>query len=415
MLLSLLILFIVLGFPMMLSGSSDRLVPWRGMEPQQMDETERTAETVVRTIRVTVSLDEDELALLQQWNKEFTRRYPAIHIAVDNLPYEGAYATLKRRAVLGDAPDIMLLDSNWVVDFAALGYLKNVDSLFAGEMSSDVPAGLVQPLRWNGYLWGVPKDADPLVVVWSRVQLQKLGVEEPPRSWNELAALSSQSGSEPQLSSPSILAGFESKQLPAFLVWMAAVGGAGDPYRLPSLMKQPQAAEQFAMLDKLRGQDRLLAVSGRTQLLDALEQGRLWSAVLPLSQVFGKLQTAGGQLLVQQEPSGVPLWSGGRSFSLSSRTEYAGEAKLWIEFVTDPLRQQSFFGQTGKLPARKAAYDGLVADKLAATMLAGLEIVPGTRRDAYWNQRLAKDSRLWERWLSGEIPVQALFAESALE
>lgn len=412
MLLSLLMLFIVLGFPM-ISGSGDRLANWRGTELHPTDDVERVAETVIRTIRVTVSVDEDEFALLQQWNQEFTRRYPHIHVVADNLPYAEAYAALKSSAMLGEAPDIMLLDSSWVTDFAAFGYLKNVDSLFAGELFSDVPAGLVQPLKWNGYLWGVPKDADPLVTVWSGLLLQRLGMGEPPQSWQELLSLAALADADSQLSPLPYLAGFEAEQLPAFLAWLTAVGGTGDPYALPSLLKQPQAAERFAELDKLRIQGRLWAASDSRQLAEALEQGQLWSAALPISHVFGKLQTEARRLIVKPQLDDVPLWSGGRSFSLSSRTEYAEEAKLWIEFITDPLRQQLLFSQTGKLPARRSALAKLGTGSLPEALLDELEAASGTRRDAYWNRRFDLDSRLWRRWLTGELPVQALFTEGA--
>jgi maltose-binding protein MalE len=79
-----------------------------------------------------------------------------------------SYAELKKANQLGNGPDLMLIDNLWVNEFAALGFLRPMDEFFTGEQQSHGITTLMNQVKWNGYLWAIPKDVDPYILVWNK-------------------------------------------------------------------------------------------------------------------------------------------------------------------------------------------------------------------------------------------------------
>jgi maltose-binding protein MalE len=118
-----------------------------------------------QTLKVTVSMQPTEYALLQKQSAEYTLSHNDIHVELKNV-IDG-YAELKKANQLGDGPDLMLLDNHWVNEFAALGFLHPMDEFFTGEQQSHGITTLMNQVKWNGYLWAIPKDVDPYILVWN--------------------------------------------------------------------------------------------------------------------------------------------------------------------------------------------------------------------------------------------------------
>nr|WP_233168160.1 ABC transporter substrate-binding protein [Paenibacillus roseus] len=360
---------------------------------------------------VNVSISSSEFADLQKLTLDFTAKHPDIKVKLVNLPAGDTYERLKQGALLGEAPDIMLLDNSWVIDFAASGYLKNVDSMFAGETFSDVPAGLLQPLKWNSFLWGVPKDADPLLTVWSAVLLKGAGGEplSLPHNISELELLAEAIDAADNNKTPESRkwAAFAPDSLKELLVWASAFQGAdGDPANMAHLPSKQE--ELLRNLDSMRMKGMLLVEADSSRLLDHLLNGNLLSAVLPLSKLYANWSSYAGKLVVQNQASEQPLWLNGRSYTLSAKTKWPQEAKAWIEYVTDPLHQEAAFISSGKLPARKSAYEAKRLDPISASLHERLEQLTQARMDANWHQQYIRNGQLWGRWLNGEIGVDGL-------
>ncbi|MBJ6363140.1 ABC transporter substrate-binding protein [Paenibacillus sp. GCM10012307] len=410
MLLSLLMLFIVVGFPMA-AGPTNRIAKWTGAEPEKVNQTTAADENIIKFMDVNVSISSSEFADLQKLTLDFTAKHPDIKVKLVNLPAGDTYERLKQGALLGEAPDIMLLDNSWVIDFAASGYLKNVDSMFAGETFSDVPAGLLQPLKWNSFLWGVPKDADPLLTVWSAVLLKGAGGEplSLPHNISELELLAEAIDAADNNKTPESRkwAAFAPDSLKELLVWASAFQGAdGDPANMAHLPSKQE--ELLRNLDSMRMKGMLLVEADSSRLLDHLLNGNLLSAVLPLSKLYANWSSYAGKLVVQNQASEQPLWLNGRSYTLSAKTKWPQEAKAWIEYVTDPLHQEAAFISSGKLPARKSAYEAKRLDPISASLHERLEQLTQARMDANWHQQYIRNGQLWGRWLNGEIGVDGL-------
>ncbi len=92
----------------------------------------------------------------------------------------------------GGAPDIALIDSAWMAEFAALDYLTPIDELDPKWAKQDFSHDFFPSFAtswFSGHLYGIPPEAD-IAVMWFRKDwFAKEGLK-PPRDWDELIAIS---------------------------------------------------------------------------------------------------------------------------------------------------------------------------------------------------------------------------------
>lgn len=169
---SLLMLFIILGLSIILLSQCTKSVK----EPQKA-----ATGTVVtgkgaskdpasisesKSLKVTVAMQPAEYSALQKKSAEYVLNHEDTHVDLNNV-IDG-YAELKKANEMGDGPDLMLLDNLWVNEFASLGFLRPMDEFFTGEQQSHGILTLMNQVKWNGYLWAIPKDVDPYILVWNK-------------------------------------------------------------------------------------------------------------------------------------------------------------------------------------------------------------------------------------------------------
>ena len=347
-----------------------------------------------RRLHIAVAMSEQEFARLKAFNREMEARYPELSIFETNIDSADAYRTWKQEAQIGDSPDIMLLDNAWVREFAVRGYLLPADSAYTGETLSDQLKGMLEPLQWNGYYWGVPKDADPLLAVWNGELLRSAGSEKPPGSIEEALRLAAAAADrEPDVR----------------LVRLAAEDGLGLAVWLDSLEASGgSAVRRHVPTDKEAGMLRLLGTAAAPLMIGAdggaekvkqlFRTGRLLSALLPQSEYAG-LGAADRKLVVRSEIDRHAVWTGGRSFVISAAAEAPDEASRWIAEFTSANRQWEDYREFGKLPARKSLYSGTlsayssVAD--GAAWLAAFDRPEAYPADPEWTSRMTAWSETW--------------------
>ncbi|GJM81320.1 hypothetical protein HMSSN139_38160 [Paenibacillus sp. HMSSN-139] len=162
------------------------------------------AQTLQETghIQVAVQMNESDFHRLEEMNRQFTVSHP-VEVDLVNVPVEESYASFQRQLMkLGESPDILLLDNVWIRRFAAEGYLLPTEGYYSGSLSGEVLSASLIPNEWNGYVWGVPLDVDPYVLVYDADKLKLLGLERPPASaddWNALVSAFKKQHSQPYL------------------------------------------------------------------------------------------------------------------------------------------------------------------------------------------------------------------------
>lgn len=129
----------------------------------------------------------NEAPAFKQLIKKFNETYPNIKINYQSVPFADAQNKFKTAAQADSgAPDILRAEVAWVPEFASLGYLYALDGtpLLDGNF-------LENPLSSNVYdgkTYGVPQVTDTLGLMYNKKLFAKAGIDQPPATWDEVAA-----------------------------------------------------------------------------------------------------------------------------------------------------------------------------------------------------------------------------------
>lgn len=113
------------------------------------------------------------------------------------VPLDDLRSTLLRRVAEGRAPDLALVDSVWIAEMAAAGFLWPLEELDADWVELDYLADFHSPLHevtvFQGQTYGVQAEADIAGLWFRRDHLAEIG-SDPPSDWVELAEAASKVG-----------------------------------------------------------------------------------------------------------------------------------------------------------------------------------------------------------------------------
>jgi ABC-type glycerol-3-phosphate transport system substrate-binding protein len=348
-------------------------------------------------IHVNVSLTEEQFELLLQANRNFMMKYPHIQVKLTNEPDQReGYASWMLQSRQGEAADILLLDNRYVLPYAVQGYLQPVDSIIMGDAGPDQLSALLDPLRWNGYLWGMPKDADPYIIVWNEELLKAVGLKEPPADWSSFEAAAAHLL---ELDQAALVLNWSAGDLLQQLTWLARYDESAE--RLLALAPYgKRQLERLASMRLLAGHIGSIQLADLSALAEAFVHNRLLAAIMPWSQ-YEQLEPQVRKLLLVDQESPTFAWLGGRSYVVTSGSAYEEEALLWISAMTELHLQQADYAHFGLLPVRASLYTGAPA-----------EMERQERPPAWWGEELARlpfteplpapDPDWMKKWLAQE-------------
>jgi len=309
--------------------------------------SEDNSDDKIHELTMNVHMGEEEFQILNALTQTFEKKNPTIQIKLTNLiPAENQtyYEALKLRAQLARMSDLTLMDSNWIEEFAALGYLNDVDDHFIKVPVENYVGSLLSPLKWNGFYWGVPLDFDPYVLTYRDEVVKQFGFKEPAGNlvkWNIQLDL--------------INAVNNRKSEAVYL-------NADDPYQLlvldsailsKALKLQGTNSEQLEI--------RIPRSLPDEQLWGDFKAGRWLFMVTPLSEALQN-QTEDAPIAITtipQQPTIVNnegLLFEGRSFAISANTPYKEDALTWIRYISDKRVLAEWYADTKQLPSIIASY-----------------------------------------------------------
>jgi multiple sugar transport system substrate-binding protein len=112
-------------------------------------------------------------------------------VSVVTVPLTSLHHFLTHAVAEGNAPDLALLDSIWIAEFAGSGFLYALEDLDEGwvrrEHDTDFLERLVASNRSDGRTFGVSAFGSVAGIWYRRRALAECGLE-PPRTWDELRA-----------------------------------------------------------------------------------------------------------------------------------------------------------------------------------------------------------------------------------
>jgi len=321
-------------------------------------------ETIELTATVFMKLE--EFKLMSEWNEEYQQLHPGTSIKLTNLGYEQSYLYLKEQARSGQSSSIMMLDNNWISEFAARGYLSHrIKDFIPSETAPSFNPNIAQT-EWNGYTWAVPHSVDPYIIVWNPALVKNEDKSELPKSLDQWQVLHDSllmndpayegiyvNTSDEQAFISLILAfqGNWSKELEQ----MYTLNSDQDLSLLEQLMSTENGDNKDGLTKPLVYMEPLTP----NESWDKFKKNQFAAMVVPLSEWMthknGEELISVSLLSGDSQQSG--LWLSGSSYAVSSQTLHQEMAYSWITWMTNLTHQIQTLRVAYKLPANVTALD----------------------------------------------------------
>jgi multiple sugar transport system substrate-binding protein len=259
-------------------------------------------------------------------------------------------------------PDILQLDVVWTPEFAAAGWILDLDR-FRPATDSFFPA-TIEANRWRGRLYAMPWFVDVGMLYW-RTDL----MAAPPTTFAELDRIAAEARARRGLRYGLVWQGARYEGLVAvFSEYLGAYGGRLlDGGRVT--VGSPQAVQALTAMRNQIYRDGIVPQSALTwheeECRFAFQNGesafmRNWPYAYPLMEDTATSRVA-GRYAVAVMPSaqgGRPAATlGGQQLAINARSEHPEAAWAVLDYLTQPAQMLERARGVGQFPTRTAIYD----------------------------------------------------------
>ncbi len=126
-------------------------------------------------------------AEIDQIAREFEAKNPDIKVSMEYLGYDSIHDKITTgMAAKPPAYDAAMIDVIWPDEFIRAGYLLDVTDRVTPEMKSGMFPAAWNGVTRNGRIYGMPWLMDVKYFMYNKDMLQKAGITDPPKTWEEL-------------------------------------------------------------------------------------------------------------------------------------------------------------------------------------------------------------------------------------
>lgn len=118
--------------------------------------------------------------------ESFSEEYPDVTVNVTPVPWDAAHDRIVNAIAGGEVPDVTMVGTTWMGEFAALGGLDPVPANIDGSQFFE---GAWNTAIVDGTAYAVPWYVETRVPYYRTDLAEEGGVTEPPATWDELKAL----------------------------------------------------------------------------------------------------------------------------------------------------------------------------------------------------------------------------------
>jgi multiple sugar transport system substrate-binding protein len=118
---------------------------------------------------------------------DFTKANPDIKVNLEFVPYEGLHDKTVLAQGSGGGYDVVLFDVIWPAEYATNNVLVDVSSKITDDMKKGVLPGAWSTVTYDGKYYGLPWILDTKYLFYNKDILAKAGIQNPPKTWDELA------------------------------------------------------------------------------------------------------------------------------------------------------------------------------------------------------------------------------------
>jgi multiple sugar transport system substrate-binding protein len=352
--------------------------------------------------------------MLGDFVKAFEKENPDAKVKVTAVPWESAHDKIQNAIAGGETPDVSLIGTTWMGEFAEAGGLEptpeglvDENDFFEGPWGSTVVGDTS---------YGVPWYVETRVLYYRSDMAEKAGWSEAPQSWDELKQfaqdLQKKGGAEYGINLPPGQTGSWQTMLPfAWSNGASVTNDAGTEYTLES-PEMTEALEYYKSFfdEGIAGPDRVLDPG---ELESGFAKGTFGSFVSGPWHT-GLVEDAG---VTQEQYTLAPLpgkdsapgtsFVGGGNLAVFSDSDNKESSWKLVQWLTDPEVQQDFYDAVGDLPSVKAAWEsGKLSEdpqlQVFEEQLGSTEAPPAVPT---WEQIAAVIDSDVEKATKGAIPV----------
>ena len=124
------------------------------------------------------------LPFFEQVAKDYEAAHPDVHVHVEVIPWEGYLQKLTTDVNAGNAPDLSIVATIWVPDFASQGVIEPLDGYMTPAFKSIFIPTFFAPSTIEGKLMGIPAAASARAMMVNLDLFKQAGLE-PPKTWED--------------------------------------------------------------------------------------------------------------------------------------------------------------------------------------------------------------------------------------
>lgn len=297
---------------------------------------------------------------LQKLADDFMAKYPDVKVAVTPVPWDAAHDKITTAIAGGTAPDVSLVGTTWMGEFAQTGALDPTPS---GVDPSKFFQGAWDSTVVQGTSYGVPWYVETRVIYYRKDLAEKAGITDPPATWDDLKALvkglMDKGGAKYGISLQA--GGTGSWQTVMPFVWQAGGGIVDDSGNFT--LDSDANVKAYQYYDSFF-EDKLTPT--------ALEPGALESGFVDGSigafisgpWEIGLVKDQGGEdfmknvgLAHMPKEQSATSFVGGGDLVVFKTTKNRAAAWQFVDYLTQPDVQAKWYELVNDLPAVKSAWD----------------------------------------------------------
>jgi len=318
----------------------------------------------------------------------FMEEYPDVQVEVTAVPWEAAHERLVTAMAGGEGPDVSLVGTTWMGEFATLGGLAETPDTFDPAAFFE---GAWDTTVVDGVSYGVPWYVETRLIYYRTDLAEEGGVSAAPTSWEELTALASgmqDAGAEYGISLQPSGSGTWQTFMPFF--WQAGgdIVDEENSFTLDSAACVEALAYYDSFFEEGLAQDIVSDVPVEAQFADgtvgAFISGPWMINIITEAGADPETWTVANQPTNETATSFV----GGGNLAVLEQSDNPDAGWAFVEYASRPDVQVEWYQTVSGLPAVQAAWDdeALAGDELVAAFGAQLTDAKSPPAIPTWEQ-----------------------------
>lgn len=349
----------------------------------------------------------------------FEAANPDIKINVEVVPWDTLLQRLTTDIAGGSSPDISIIGTRWLLDFAAQGIAEPVDAYLTPEFKSTFIDTFMAPSVMDGKIMGLPVAASARAMMVNLDLYEKAGAT-PPKTWDEFYAASQKIATLPD----TFAFGLQGKEIETdayFYYSLWTHGGEILNADGTSGLDSPAALEAATLYKKMidEGLTQPSPTNyNREEVFNLFKQGKvgtIFTFPMLIPQLKEEAPDLKYQILPFPEGSAKATYGVTDTLMLFADSDVKDAAWKFIEFAYQDEWRSKFDHAEGFLPVTKgvAAEEYYTTDPDVAGFAAGLPYAKFAPTIANWEEIADVTVRTMQQIYLGEVAPGVALKDAA--